>query len=121
MLEPNKGVFATVSSGAGTIGQKHGEVSMLHWREITIKAVSLREQTNAIYGQSKVCRVDVLDVPMLMYQAAVNFFIAKLHYSHPELIILALNPGWVPTYVLTRLRLVRSTHKSARWVTKEPS
>jgi hypothetical protein len=26
MLEPKKGVFATVSSGAGTIGQEHGKV-----------------------------------------------------------------------------------------------
>jgi len=34
------------------------------------------------YGQSK---------------AAVNYMVAKLHYEHPELVVLAISPGWVPT------------------------
>ncbi|WWD17808.1 hypothetical protein CI109_102250 [Kwoniella shandongensis] len=34
------------------------------------------------YGQSK---------------AAVNFLVAKLHVEHPDLVVLALNPGWVET------------------------
>jgi len=34
------------------------------------------------YGQSK---------------AAVNFLVAQLHKEHPDLIVQAVNPGWVPT------------------------
>ncbi|CAD6586501.1 MAG: hypothetical protein TREMPRED_004438 [Tremellales sp. Tagirdzhanova-0007] len=34
------------------------------------------------YGQSK---------------AAVNFMISKLHYEHPDIVFLAINPGWVST------------------------
>jgi len=34
------------------------------------------------YGQSK---------------AAVNYMVSKLHYEHPELIILAISPGWLDT------------------------
>ena len=30
-------------------------------------------------------------------KAAVNYMVAKLHAEHPDLPILALGPGWVPT------------------------
>jgi len=63
LLPKDKGKFIVISSGRGTIGQKH-------------------RNGEAAYGQSK---------------AAVNYMVAKLHYEHPELIVLGISPGWVPT------------------------
>ncbi|GFZ47616.1 LOW QUALITY PROTEIN: hypothetical protein JCM24511_05360 [Saitozyma sp. JCM 24511] len=62
-LQPEGSKFVVVSSGAGTIGQKH-------------------RAGGGVYGQSK---------------ASVNYMVAKLHAEHPELVVLSLNPGWVPT------------------------
>lgn len=97
LLEPHKGKYVVISSGAGTIGQKHGG------------------KGNGIYGQSKVTPRDPVPraggtvedrcaqkgteshAHTLTLQAALNFFVAKAHAENPDRIVLALNPGWVPT------------------------